>query len=59
MSHSDTPPRLRRCFEVDAECMVVATLWALAKQGKIKPAFVQKAMSDLGVAPEKTHAEIV
>ena len=32
---------------------VVATLWATAKQGKIKPAFVQKAMKDLGVDPEK------
>ena len=36
-----------------------ATLWALAKQGKIKPAFVQKAIHDLKVDPEKGFAEIV
>jgi len=56
---SDTRPRLRRFFEVDAECTVVATLWALAKQGKIKPGFVQKAIKDLGLDPEKAHPEIV
>jgi pyruvate dehydrogenase E1 component len=56
---SDTRARLRRFFEVDAECTVIATLWALAKQGKIKPAFVQKAMKDLGVDPEKVHPQIV
>ncbi len=52
---SDTRPRLRRFFEIDAECTVVATLYALARQGKIKPQFVQKAMKDLGVDPEKAH----
>jgi len=52
---SDTRPRLRRFFEVDAECTVLATLWALAKQGRIKPAFVRKAIHDLGVDPEKAH----
>jgi pyruvate dehydrogenase E1 component len=56
---SDTRARLRRFFEVDAECTVIATLWALAKQGKMKPAFVQKAMKDLGVDPEKVHPQIV
>jgi len=56
---SDTRPALRRFFEVDAECTVIATLWALAKQGKIKPAFVQKAIHDLKVDPEKGFAEIV
>ncbi len=52
---SDTRPRLRRFFEIDAECTVVATLYALARQGKIKPQFVQKAMKDLGVDPEKAY----
>ena len=56
---SDTRQRLRRFFEVDAESTVIATLWALAKQGKIRPAFVQKAMKDLGVDSEKAHAQLV
>jgi len=56
---SDTRARLRRFFEVDAECTVLATLWAVAKQGKLKPAFVQEAMKDLGVDPEKAHPQIV
>jgi hypothetical protein len=38
---SDTRARMRRFFDVDVECTVIATLWALARQGKIKPVFVQ------------------
>ncbi len=56
---SDTRQRLRRFFEVDAESTVIATLWALAKQGRIKPAFVQKAMKDLDVDPEKAYPQTV
>jgi len=56
---SDTRARLRRFFEVDAECTVIATLWALGKQGKIRSAFVEKARKDLGVDPEKAHPQIV
>src|SRR6185295_2007398 len=32
---SDTRPKLRRFFEVDAECTVIATLHALAEKGKL------------------------
>jgi pyruvate dehydrogenase E1 component len=56
---SDTRPRLRRFFEVDAECTVIATLWALAKQGRVKPSLVAQAIKDLDVDPEKAHPEIV
>jgi len=56
---SDTRPRLRRFFEVDAECTVIATLWALAKKGMVKPSLVEQAIKDLDVDPEKAHPEIV
>ncbi|MCU0787315.1 MAG: pyruvate dehydrogenase (acetyl-transferring), homodimeric type [Verrucomicrobia bacterium] len=56
---SDTRERLRRFFEVDAECTVVATLYALAKQGAVEPSLVAQAIQELGVDPGKSHPEIV
>jgi pyruvate dehydrogenase E1 component len=56
---SDTRERLRRFFEVDAECTVVATLHALAVRGEVDTRVVSKAMKDLGVDPEKAFATIV
>ncbi|MCA9396020.1 MAG: pyruvate dehydrogenase (acetyl-transferring), homodimeric type, partial [Candidatus Omnitrophica bacterium] len=50
---SDTRADLRRFFEVDAESIVVATLYALAEEGQIKHSVVKKAIKDLGVNPEK------
>jgi pyruvate dehydrogenase E1 component len=50
---SDTRERLRRFFEVDAECTVVATLHALAEKGQIAREIVKKATQELGVDPEK------
>ncbi len=50
---SDTRPRLRRFFEVDAECTVIATLYALAKRGEIERTVVAQAIKDMGVDPEK------
>jgi pyruvate dehydrogenase E1 component len=50
---SDSRQALRRFFEVDAECIVVATLWRLAQRGEIKAAIVKKAIKELGVDPEK------
>jgi pyruvate dehydrogenase E1 component len=52
---SDTREKLRRFFEVDAECTVIATLHALAKRGQIDKQVVAEAIRDLGVDPEKTH----
>ncbi|RPH36823.1 hypothetical protein EHM92_03855, partial [bacterium] len=50
---SDTRARLRRFFEVDAEMIVVATLYALAQKGQVKKQAVLEAIKDLNVDPEK------
>ena len=56
---SDTRERLRRFFEIDAECTVVATLYALAEHGTVSREIVAQAIRDLGVDPEKIFPEIV
>ena len=56
---SDTRERLRRFFEVDAECTVIAALYALAKTGQIPREDVSKALKDLDVDPEKGFANCV
>jgi pyruvate dehydrogenase E1 component len=56
---SDTRPNLRRFFEVDAECTVIATLHALAQCGEIGKAAVAKAIKELGVDPEKRFPLVV
>ncbi|MFN3408837.1 MAG: pyruvate dehydrogenase (acetyl-transferring), homodimeric type [Limisphaerales bacterium] len=56
---SDVRPRLRRFFEVDAECTVIATLFALAQRGEIPAKLVAQAIKDLDVNPEKVFPEIV
>jgi pyruvate dehydrogenase E1 component len=56
---SDTRENLRRFFEIDAECVVVATLYALAKRGAIDRKAVAQAIKDLGVDPEKVHPQTV
>ena len=53
MGRSETRPALRRHFEVDGECVAIASLYQLSQQGKIKPEEVAKAIKDLGVNPEK------
>src|SRR5207245_5279397 len=55
---SDTRENLRRFFEVDAECTVIATLYALAKRGAIEREAVARAIKDLGVDPEKVYPQI-
>ncbi|HAB18556.1 MAG TPA: pyruvate dehydrogenase (acetyl-transferring), homodimeric type [Verrucomicrobiota bacterium] len=50
---SDSRSKLRRFFEVDAECTAIGVLYALAKKGELPPATVAKAIRDLGVDPEK------
>jgi len=52
---SDTREALRRFFEVDAECVVVATLYSLARRGAVERQLVQQAIVDLGVDPEKAN----
>ena len=56
---SDTRARLRRFFEVDAECTVLATLHALAQRGEVDPALVARAIKDLNVDPEKRFPQIL
>jgi pyruvate dehydrogenase E1 component len=56
---SDTRENLRRFFEVDAECTVIAVLYSLAKRGIIEKKVVAKAIKDLGVDPEKAFPTCV
>ncbi len=50
---SDNRGVLRRFFEIDAECIALATLWRLARRGDIKPERVAKAIKELKIDPEK------
>ena len=56
---SDTREALRRFFEVDAECTVIVTLYALSQKGAVAPTVVEKAIRDLGVDPEKIFPAIL
>jgi pyruvate dehydrogenase E1 component len=55
MGRSETRPALRRHFEVDAESIVIATLFQLQQQGKLKAADVAKAIKALDYDPEKIN----
>jgi pyruvate dehydrogenase E1 component len=50
---SDTRQALRRFFEIDAESVVVATLFALANKGQVKRQVVERAIKELHVDPDK------
>lgn len=50
---SETRENLRRFFEIDAEFVVIATLHALSKDGKVDRKLVAKAMKDLKVSADK------
>jgi pyruvate dehydrogenase E1 component len=50
---SDTRKALRRFFEVDAECIVIATLYRLDKK------LAAQAIKDLDVNPEKVFPQLV
>ncbi len=56
---SETRPKLRRFFEVDAELTVIATLSALAEKGLVDRETVARAIKELGVDPEKSHPELI
>ena len=49
---SETRSALRRFFEIDAENIVVASLYALAQRGEIERHVVQQAIVDLGINAE-------
>jgi pyruvate dehydrogenase E1 component len=56
MGRSESRAALRRHFEVDAECITLAALYQLKKQGKCDGKCVAKAVGELGVDPEKQSA---
>ncbi len=49
---SETRPALRRFFEIDAENIVVASLYALAQRGEIDRGIVAKAIKEHGINPD-------
>ena len=55
VGRSDTRPRLRRHFEVDAECTALAALTRLAAQGKFDKSRLPQVVKDLGIDPEKAN----
>jgi pyruvate dehydrogenase E1 component len=55
MGRSETRENLRRHFEVDAESIVIATLYRMYKQGGLDSAEVAQAIKDLGVDPDKPN----
>jgi pyruvate dehydrogenase E1 component len=55
---SESRAGLREFFEVDARWIIVATLTALARDGKLDPAVVQDAMKVLNVNPEKSNPAV-
>jgi pyruvate dehydrogenase E1 component len=55
---SESRESLRDFFEVDARYIVVATLGALARDGKLDVAVVQKAIKTLGINPDKLNPAV-
>ncbi len=56
---SDSRQRLRHFFEVDRNYVVIAALNELAKEGKIEPSEVSKAIKKLKLDPEKSNPVLV
>jgi pyruvate dehydrogenase E1 component len=56
MGRSENRATLRRHFEVDAECITVAALYQLKKQGKCDGGCVARAVAELGIDPNKQSA---
>jgi pyruvate dehydrogenase E1 component len=55
---SESRASLRNFFEVDYRYVIVATLGALARDGKLDRAIVQQAIQELGIDPEKVNPAI-
>lgn len=53
MGRSETREALRRHFEVDAECVTLATLYKLGLRGDIDQSVAGQAVKDLGIDPNK------
>ena len=52
---SEAREELRDFFEVDTKHVILATLYALLRDGKIKGEVVQQAITDLGIDPEREN----
>jgi pyruvate dehydrogenase E1 component len=52
---SENRSSLRRFFEVDGECITVASLYRLLQLGEIKGDRVAQAIRDLGLNPEQAN----
>jgi pyruvate dehydrogenase E1 component len=50
---SEARKPLRRHFEVDAECIVIGTLYQLAKRGKFDKGRIAQAIAEFGINPDK------
>ncbi len=50
---SENREHLRKFFEVDANHIVAATLSRLAREGKFEAGEARKAITDLGIDPER------
>ena len=55
---SESRAGLREFFEVDARWVIVATLTALVRDGKLDAEIVQNAMKALNVNPEKSNPAV-
>jgi len=56
MGRSESREALRRHFEVDAECITVATLYQLSQRDKFDAKKVAQAIKALGIDPDKPSA---
>jgi pyruvate dehydrogenase E1 component len=52
---SETRKNLRRFFEVDAECTVIAVLSELARRGVVSKEQIAQAIREQNIDPEKMH----
>ncbi len=54
---SDTREKLRRFFEIDAESVVIATLYALHEKGELDAKVVKQAMDDFSYHADKKYPQ--
>jgi pyruvate dehydrogenase E1 component len=55
---SENRAGLREFFEVDSRYVIIATLGALARDGKIDPSIVQQALKTHNINPEKPNPAV-
>ncbi|HEX7377714.1 MAG TPA: pyruvate dehydrogenase (acetyl-transferring), homodimeric type, partial [Pirellulales bacterium] len=59
LGRSDTRQRLRRHFEVDAECITLAALTRLADRGQFDRRRLSSVIDELAIEPEKANPLLV